>query len=234
MHDQVAVGITTAQRPEPYLSRTLASLRQTGYQELIRVRAEPGVDITDNAVAITRNSEQQGCFRNWRCLAWQLLQETTQPWLLMLQDDVVFVPGMWDKLSPMLASKTQDSRVGFVSLYTNRSMRPREIYQGWGLANYHAARGYWGALACCWRRESLQRTLDIGCIQRPEHSHPAGIEPTAYRKVDVLIGRACLELSLQIHTPYPSLTDHIGEHSTIGRDLIPGIQAGRRGIGFQT
>ena len=131
-------------------------------------------------------------------------------------------------------AKEADSKVGFVSLYTNRSMRPREIYRGWGLANYHATRGYWGALACCWRWESLQRALGTDCLLHPEHSHPVEVVPVDYRKVDVLIGRACLDLSLQIYTPYPSLTDHIGSHSTIGRDLIPGIQSGRRGIGFLT
>ena len=231
----LTIGITTAERSEPYLARTLDALRYGGWPAGVYVRSEPGVVLPPlpEGSSIYVNETRQGCFHNWHQAAWHLVEHTTTPWILLLQDDVIFTAKTFPLLAELLPQFDQPD-IGFVSLYTNRAMAPRVVRAGWGLANYAANRGYWGALATCWRRDSLRAALHTAALSQPERAHPEGTPTVMHRKIDVLIGRACAELSLKIYTPLPSLVDHIGERSTIGRDLIPGIQAGRRGLGFTT
>lgn len=231
----VTVGITTAERSEPYLSRTLESLRNSSWSGGVYIRSEPGVVLPalPDGSSIYINETRQGCFHNWHQAAWHLVEHSNTPWILLLQDDVIFAADVFAQL-PAVLQRFDRPDVGFVSLYTNRAMAPTHIQDGWGLANYRSDKGYWGALATCWRRDSLHAALQTPALSQPELAHPPGTASVMHRKIDVLIGRACLHLSLKIYTPLPSLVDHIGERSTIGRDLIPGIQAGRRGVGFTT
>lgn len=226
------IGITTAPRKVPRIGETLASLSLVNKQKwLCSVFAEPGSPTPENAYKNQKiewylNFVTRGCFRNWYSAAEHCMLRKTER-VLLLQDDIVFAPEAFDALE-----KIWPHTAGVVSLYTNLAMSPTQTQHGWGHANYSASRGYWGALALCVKRDLLRDLLQTDPLRYPAMAHKPGIEKTAFRKVDVLFGRACLQLGIPIYTPVYSLVDHIGAESTIGRDNIPGIQRGRRGVNF--
>ncbi len=234
----IVIGMTTAPRSTPYIQETLESLAATGQDAPVYLFAEPDSVIPSHPLLrqTIQNRDRLGCFYNWFAAASWMIGHTTAPYILLMQDDVIFRPDAFQELERN-ATLYQRQNVGFLSMYTNLAMLPLNPDGGedsWGVANFNKTRGYWGALACCWPREKLRAALQTTALQHPEQAHAPATPAVRLRKVDVLIGRACLELQLRIYTPRASLADHIGEESTIGRDKIPGIAAGRRGVKFHT
>lgn len=228
----LGIGITTAPRPgqENYLQRTLTSARDAGFNEHIHIFAEPGAPAV-KLPSVTRheNRKKLGCFPNFaNAVAYMAKQEVD--WVLLLQDDVIFRDDAAEQLHREIATR-DPKRTGFLSLYTNKSMRPATAdghEEQWHRPNFRLGtprkqgKGYWGALATCWSMQSLRKM----------QKHPRYANHTHHRKVDVVIGFTCIELQLDVATYVPSLADHIGQKSTIGRDKV-GNQWGRYGKDFR-
>lgn len=230
------ICITTAPRKVVRLGKTLESLAAINKQNWpVAVFVEPEAAIPEDtgpaSLEITwyMNGTRRGCLHNWLLAANETIQVlcTTADRVLFLQDDIVFAPSAFEELV-----KAWPRFQGVCSLYTNRPMAPVKVEQGWGPAHYSEAMGYWGALALCVDVYHLRSILRTEALLHPEKAHPPGMLPEDFRKVDVLFGRACLELGIPIYTPIHSLVDHTGTESTIGRDKIKGIQENRRGYRF--
>ena len=240
----LAIGITTAPRKVLTLDRTLDSLAGAGLlPRLTCISAEPASPLPANVppqTLVLRQSDKRGCLRNWQHLAHTLValaaarrsSDCPLDWILLLQDDVIVTADILPQLQAIMTCP--DREPAAYSIYTNKPMRPRqEAFPGWGLANYNATHGYWGALGLLAHRDQWEQILETVPLQQPQRAHPVGTAPVLFRKIDVLFGRACLEAKLPLYTPMKSLADHIGETSTIGRDAIAAIQANRRGYGFE-
>jgi hypothetical protein len=225
----LAVGMTTMARPEPYLARTYASLLNVGLvggHRPLHVFAEPRHDLDrlpdDGCWYDHVAAEPLGCFPNWRrALSW-LVDETTAGWLLVVQDDVVF---RGDVEARLFDGMERRPGCGFLSPYTSPAM----VGPGYKTQQFTGAEAwirpqrhnnaFWGALALC-----LPRTAAAQLLYNPRflaHRHS--------RKVDVLAANCLWDMHLDLWVHLPSLAEHIGEVSTIGRDKIPGNRWARRG-----
>jgi len=233
------VGVTTAPRADgakrhDYLTPSLLSLTKAGWQPP-HVFAEPDSNFTALVSAgvssVYRNADTLGCYANWKQGLTHLLRLADDMnaeclgscrWLLMLQDDVIWS----DKTNPAslyaaVHSVPRPEQVGAFSWYTSPSMVGTDD-TGFVHAALHK-HSFWGALALMFPIESARRLLTAPRFV----NHPKDC------RLDVVIGNTLsLDLCLRLLVHNPSLCDHIGAFSTLGRHKIKGIQSNRRGHMF--
>ena len=223
----LAIGMQTAWRPKEVISDSLTSLRSAGFNQPVHVFGEPNAYMPRTEGVIPHvNREILGCFPNWKNSVLWLLEYTTADWILMLQDDVIWRN---DGGLQLAAGMRDFPAVGLLSPYTSPKMVPHEMRletpadDRWQEAQFYD-KAFIGALALCFPRRSLELLV----------SHERFLGHTHHRKTDVLVGNTLrLELGLSILVHVPSLADHTGSWSTIGRHRIRGIQWGRKGLGYR-
>ena len=215
----LAIAMTTAPRPRPTLERTLASLRRAGFDEEVHLFAEPSSSLTglDDRVRVHANARCHGCYGNWRQAASYLLTRTSASWLLVLQDDGVWLPDAAAVLRAGLAARGQEDRVGFLSPYVTAKDVGPTFMDGWNL--YQGGWNLWGALALCLRRDAAEDLL----------RHKRFLGHRDQHGVDAVVAASMIDLGRSSFVHVPSLVDHIGETSTIGHD---DVARGLRGYRF--
>jgi len=239
MDKTLAIGMTvglrkTKQQTYDYCERSVRSLREAGFKQTLHAFTEPGAQIhvpKAPDVTMLQHEKKKGCFRNFRFgLKW-LLDNTEADWLLMLQDDALWRSDGWTIISESINSGDYD-HVGMLSPYTSKSMvfqgdkvkYAKKKVEGWRKCHFHN-KAFWGAVAMLFPRESAMKMEDESQRYR-NHKH--------HRKLDVIVGNALRkELKLEILVRVPSLVEHIGAWSTLGRHKLRGNQWGRRGFHFK-
>jgi len=225
----LALSITTAGRDGSTLLRSIANIRRVGFTQPLHVFAEPNavsdrlISAADDNAVIHRHARQHGCYKNWRFSMEWMHANTDSDWVLAMQDDVI-----WCWRAPTIlqyALETVDKdQVGFLSPYVSPAMVPpraSRLRHCWVRCQ---RRNFWGAVAMCYPRASLAYTVQSKRFR--EHTH--------FRQVDVVAGDVFYQCKDQ-RWPYihlPSLADHIGSKSTIGRDKNPQNQWARHGFRF--
>jgi hypothetical protein len=236
------IGMTTAPRPEPYITRSVASLRAAGFDQTVHYFAEPGstfpgVDPYPPDGVLHAATVPFGCFPNWRRALHRLADHAERPddFIMVVQDDVVWCKGaraILDRfLSGILPGLGGPCRpFGFASPYASPAVVAaihKEDYeddrrgQSWVPPLFYN-KSFWGALALVFTAESAYALLE----------HPRFVAHDHHRKVDVVVGNCMRDMGREMTVALPSLCDHIGAHSTLGRHRISGIQWGRRGYRF--
>lgn len=230
-----AIGMTCAPRVDgatiyKYPLQTIPSLRAAGFTEPLHLFCEPGDIYLPPAhefnYSIHTNDIGLGCFLNWKQgLCW-LLEHVPARAYLMLQDDCIWST----RGAGMLRGAIREPRlfgpsVGFISPYTSKSMvrnagkagEPR----GWTPAVFFN-KAFWGAVALCLTPEGAR---DLQGVHRfATHAH--------HRKLDVVVGNSFRDLNRQMFVHVPSLCQHIGDYSTLGRHKFKQLAWGRRGFKF--
>ena len=236
----VVVGITTAPRqtdsgqPCAYLEATLRALGRVGWPDgaplyiSYDAGGQPTPEITAAAprARVLEHTQRLGVYGNWRYLANTLLAQygPDRPYLL-LQDDVDFCDGVVDYLPQATQRAAATRPVGCFSLYTSPAMVPVTCRGATGFVPAATDKhSFWGALALLFPPKALEKLLTAPRFMAHEHT----------ARLDVVVGNTIvcdLQMDLCVHVP--SLCDHLGAWSTIGRHKIPGIQKYRRGYDFQ-
>lgn len=232
---KLAIGMTTAPREEPYVGRAYSSLRAAGFDQPLHLFLEPDSPFTNfepDPDDVVRHfaTTQLGCFLNWKRALSHLAYREDADWVMVLQDDVIWRrDGRAMVEAELPAWEAMGYRFGFASPYTSPAMVPftkKDDYvvmgwEGWVAPEFHN-NAFWGALAMIFSRESAQSLLTFDRFRKHDH----------HRKVDVVVGNCMRDMGREMRVAVPSLCDHIGERSTLGRDKIKGIQWGRRGFAF--
>lgn len=186
-----AVGITTAPRKQPTLARTLASLKAAGWDE-VHVFAEPGVEQLPGCTWHQNPTRLSG-WPNF-VQASRVLSALDCDAVLLVQDDVLFAPGLREYLE-----STPWPKCGALSPYTAALYTNREAW-GWRPVKYN---GLVGALAFVIRPQVLRQLA----------AHPYA-KKQQNNGIDTLFGKWIAKHGgLQFH--HPSLCQHIGDTSTI-------------------
>ena len=233
----LTIGVTVAPRHNNagdvnYVRESLSSLRSAGFAQTVHAFCEPqavtALPETDTNVNVHAHDVAKGCFPNFRhSLNW-LIDNTESDWILLMQDDCVWHPAAYDVLH---RGFEQLPEAGFISPYTSRAMveggHPGhndlsiELPAGWVPHRFHQ-KAFWGAVCLAFPRKSAE---DLVSFRRfVTHDH--------HRKVDVVVGNCTRDMQKTGYVHVPSICDHIGQHSTIGRDRIKGISWGRCGLRF--
>lgn len=235
---KLAIGMTCAPRKagdaSQYTHKSILSLRAAGFTDPLHLFCEPGrilvpnskkfkFDVIQTSERGAEVNETLGCYRNWRTgLDWLLANVDAEAYL-MLQDDVVWRSDG----AAQIAAAQQDPEVmgphiGFISAYTSRAMvkdagKDTEP-KGWTSVSFYN-NAFWGALAICMPAASARLLT--------EHSRYTGHDKPV--RLDVLIGNVFRDMNMTILVHVPSLCDHIGAYSTLGRHKFKGIAWGRKG-----
>lgn len=216
--------MTSCPRPDPYILRAFDSLRAAGFAQPVELFCEPGEYPLEHLkhAHVHENPRTLGCFQNWRhSLKW-MVDCAEADWILMIQDDTIWRDDAARVLTAAI-NNPKLAEVGFLSPYTSRAMvHPGPAKQGWQkpkLTPY----SFWGALALCLPLESARALLRYPRFRDHEH----------HRKVDVTVGHCFREMGKAMYVHLPSLANHIGDVSTLGRHKIKGIQWGRSGHMFR-
>jgi hypothetical protein len=218
----LAIAMTTAPRRLPTLPRAFTSLREAGFREDVHVFAEPGTfehlsRPGDERTLVRQNASRRGCFGNWRYALEQLLSRTDAQWLLIVQDDAIWLPGSADVLRAQMHAR-QELPTGFLSPYVTSKDVLGEFVDGWN--ECRTGWFFWGALAFCMKRD------DAEALKR--HQRFVGHQGT--EQVDAVVSASMLDLGRPSFVHVPSLVDHIGETSTLrGDDFAAGLRGYRFG-----
>lgn len=238
--EDVVVGITTVPRrtdddvPCNYLADTLRNLDQVQWPSsapwYISYDAGGKPTPEDTALAprarVVEHNRRLGVYGNWRYLAELLVAQygPDRPYL-MLQDDVQLSNGVVPYLPRAVEQSLATKPVGCFSLYTSPAMVP----DGCAGANAFVPaalnkHSFWGALALLFPAGQLTKLLAAPRFLAHEHT----------ARLDVVIGNTLVfDLGLELCVHVPSLCEHTGDWSTIGRHKIRSIQKNRRGYDFK-
>lgn len=238
----LAIGMTVGVRNNKgtiydYCEQAAFSLRRAGFTESLHCFVEPGAEqhIPNPSrwnITMHQNEQKLGCFKNFRHSLRFLTENTNADWILMLQDDCIWRLDGSVKIHEAINTPSLQT-VGFLSPYTSKAMVPAPQQKAslwrdksaWINAKFHN-KAFWGAVAMLFPRDSAMK-LESESKRYREHKH--------HRKLDVVVGNAIrreLEMPIKVHVP--SLCDHIGSWSTLGRHRFRGNQWGRRGFLFRT
>jgi hypothetical protein len=165
------------------------------------------------------NEKKLGCFPNWKAALLHLLGRTKTEWIIIVQDDAVWTPGSADVLRAMMRDP-RASQSGFLSPYTSNSKTvvSTDFVDGWN--ETRAGWKFWGALALCMNRTAAEQLS----------KHSRFVKHWDSRAVDAVVAASMMDMKRPSYVHVPSLVDHIGVTSTIGRDRE--APAGRRGYRF--
>ena len=205
-----ATAITTAPREEPTLEISLRSLANAGWEDPL-VFSEPGVlrpsNIPENR--FVQRISTFGAWPNWFAAVVELyMMQPHADAYLICQDDVLFARELRGYLENSLWPA---ARLGVASLHTP-SHRARVDFKGFHPDN----EGWraWGAQAYVFPNPSLRALMRHPAVINHRHRGPR--EGT--RNIDSIIGYWSLISKLDYFVHQPSLTQHIGDSSTLWRD----------------
>lgn len=215
------LGMITAPRKHPTIQQSITSLRNAGFIQPIHVFAEPESACTETAdVLIRYNPERRGCFLNFHHALTTLLAETSQPYLCILQDDILMGKNAWPYLRYIL--ETSEKPFGYYSLvsYKHDIFHMKAFRPGW-----HACTLGWNS----WGGNYVMMTpVARKMVQQPFYQRHLKhyVHQVRNQQIDACVSETCLRMGLDTYLHTPSLSDHIGEESTIGHgDLTDERQA---------
>lgn len=209
----LCIGMTAAPRPQRTIESSISQLRYAGFSQTVHVFEEPGTDApTEPGVFVTTNSRRLGAWKNWLSTAHSLLENTSDPFLLICQDDFRMADFAAGALQQVMEAQTRDDW-GYASLHTapHISTNGRSA-SGWQALNGDTATQR--ALACCFTRESLRAVLQSDMVRNHQGD----------RTIGRIVSQSVQALNRKRYVHLPSLCEHTGEGiSTSGALLRTGL-----------
>lgn len=210
----IATAIITAPRPVTTIEQSLRSYAMAGFTDQPLFIHSDGQDESWSSPvmgSIIVNKTKLGNLRNWNEAAKTLLRYTTEPWLMICEDDITWARNACDVLQHDLAIIKHEA-IGAVSLYCPQRMA-KLIEQAYPSANrvsglaygwYRVAIGrkMWGAQCLVFKREWLEKLL----------GHPTWCGVIADlaidKNVDAWIAQTIWDMDRTILYRIPCLVDH--------------------------
>lgn len=211
------VGITTAPRQHATLEQSANSLRDAGWTDGT-IFADPGTELEETSLPfpVTTRTQAMGSWPNWfLSLTEMYMLNPHADAYLLCQDDVLYCQGLREYLESEL---WPDRALGVVSLHT----ASHQDRGGLGFYRTEFGSAAWGAQAYVFSNCGLRALLrDPAVVNHRQRGRLNG-----ERNVDSVVGRWCKESGWGYFLHSPSLTQHIGDTSTLWRTSTKAI--GRR------
>lgn len=217
---RTVVGVTTTERGNPTLSRTLASLKAGGFDRVYvfsdggQPEIDPSFDLPELEIVV--RPKRLGAWSNWLLSFSELnLRHPDAARYAIIQDDVL-VPR---NLAAWLDRNIDDSHPVW-SLFcagAHSTTNP-----GWlNVSPGHGGYAYCGAQAFVVPREwSLKLLGDPGILSHKRNPPGRGLPKSHWRgdgehHVDGAIGRYAHDAGFPVKTHYPSIVSHVGDMSSL-------------------
>ena len=211
-------GVTTAD--------AVRFFREGGFDQELYLFSEPDTDLDglDDSVRVHSNAERFGAYRNWVQACRFLVDFTSAPFLVVVQDDADYCAGARTALEQQLAS-LDGTGFAYCSLYVaaaNRGIGVLRRGKGWVRVPKPAS--IWGAVSMCFSREFLVKLLEWSKLRgtRPDGR---GVD---YRIQDFV--RRRYQHPAYYHVP--SLTTHLAHRGRTWRRRPPPRKSSA-GLGYK-
>ena len=209
-----SVGITTAPRQQPTLTRCLASLDAAGWNR-VSLFAEPDsvLPVNTPGLTVSQRPRRMGAFPNWYLsLTEMVMADPHADAYFFCQDDVILTAGLRKYLEDHLWPA---ANVGVVSVYCPSHY---EVSEQIGFREINYGPKTWGALAYVFPNPAVRQLLaDEMFIDHRHHGPREGL-----KNIDSLVGNWCFERNLGYYVHSPSLAQHIGKTSTLWDSGVTG------------
>lgn len=208
----IDIAITAAPRQISYLAKTILSAYATGFRARPHVFAEPGTTWDPKAEGVHQdqffwhqNEERLGQWKNWLQSIEYMLENSSQDYIMLCEDDVSFLPHAGYLFSQALDLPQAGCWAFYSPVRNYMSAHHSEV--GWFALK---ERSPWGALALCFPRKVLKEVYKLAVEQGPKTGKPD--EELGCK------GGYLAQLGLQWYTHAPNLADHLGYQSTLGHE----------------
>ncbi|RPH72731.1 MAG: hypothetical protein EHM78_02175 [Myxococcaceae bacterium] len=218
----IAIAYITAPRPVLTLERSLASMRDAGFDQDIRIFSDGSVDCRlDENMYVRRNVPLLGNLRNWLKALRTLVEITQEPFLMVCEDDILWAKNSHRALRDDLFNIQTWEGFGCLSLYlpirmskmcekAESTSRLRD-----GIHSHGMQIGFkmWGAQCLVLSRASAHALLDSAEL----HNYLEG--PKHWDKnVDGIVSACFQAIGLTMFWRVPCLVNHtLGEaNSSLG------------------
>lgn len=229
--NRLIVGVRTAPREYGNITNCLLSLNANGWVPHVFAEPESWDMLDKDHLDAGRlyyhwheNKERLGPWRNFNYSSKELLKFLDADFFLMVEDDVVFVPGVrefvYEKVLPYWPKNT-----GMISLYTpsHYSERQKPGTQFRVSFNNGPNDSMWGACAMLFSRQTLKKFLINRLVDNWKgannsiHQKPINErEPWEIKNTDTLVGKVLMEQRRSVYYFHPSLCQHVSPVSSIG------------------
>ncbi|MFT4548147.1 MAG: hypothetical protein ACI8XO_003406 [Verrucomicrobiales bacterium] len=202
-----SAGIVTAPRARWTLGRTLRSMKNAGWSSP-QVFAEPGSRMPARFPdsRLTQRARKLGAWPNYvLAMTEMMMVDPHADAYLLCEDDVVFSKGLRRYLERTL---WPENRLGVVSLYTPSHEEPERKKSGFFKLGKHWS---WGSLAYVFPNAAARLFVGYPRVINHRSRGPNKGEIDT----DVIVGSWCIEAGVSFWLHTPSLSQHIGETSTI-------------------
>ena len=211
----IATGIITASRPRPTLEYSLTSYREAGFENPVHIFADgtpapfKGAYQDRWGSQIIINPLPLGNLRNWMSACRTLLQTTTEPFIMICEDDVTWAENAASVLASELSNWSR-SNTGLISLYLPRRMSklleaahsPGSKLKS-GYYGIRCGRKMWGAQCLVLPRSEAQALMSCGYIQAVLS------DVTNKINVDAHVAESMLLRGRDLVYRAPCLVDHV-------------------------
>ncbi len=229
------VGVTTAPRNKGYyLDRTLRSLQNAGWSDVV-VFAEPNSPIPEDfAGHVVHRRKRYGDWTNWGSGLYELfLSEPDTDYFFMVEDDALICRGAKKYLELVIP---QLGDFGSISIYTPGKYRQTSR----GFSNCCEGIETWSTVTVIMSHRSVWRFFSDPDVQRhrfedifkvetawwlgtPQASYGRGytsiVDTVGNTVKDAVIGKWAEKHNLPIYYHTPALAEHIGYYSTLTDDV---------------
>ena len=132
----IGLVITTAPRARPTLRPSMESMRAAGFEQLVLVVSDGVLEAgLPGPVQLEVNDPPRGGLRNWLHALRRAVAVFPDPWIGVLEDDVLWAAGAAAALRSELNVRRPMPDLGYLSLYLSRKVsRPIERSAGRRLA----------------------------------------------------------------------------------------------------
>jgi hypothetical protein len=202
-----AVGLTTTRRTRSTIKYTLNNLANNGFQPTIF--AEPNSYIPEDYkhYNIVQRETKYGAFKNWYEGIKELRRSNPNAsFYAMFQDDLILCKNVKDYIE----NTVWPEGAGVLSGYTPVHYKGE---RGWNWVN--KGEHLWGAVALFFKGDAIDSIIE----------HPTIKDWDGHRNIDSRLGLWAQETGFKTFYHTPSLSQHIGDESTVCDAPATGMRA---------
>lgn len=217
----IEFAIITAPREQPTLMQSVKSFTEN-MKERVHIFAEPGnYELPQNQI-IHHNSKKLGAFKNYHnALSW-LVNHSNKRFVCVLLDDMIYSPKAMAILNHgLLRGQRPYAAYSLITIKQDVTISNEEVVSGW----IEVDPGWWG-----WGGNFVlpidvaRKIIKTKFYQNHLHNY------TKNEQIDGCMYESFRELGLKSFVHNPSLSQHIGETSTLNHGELT---ENRKGLNFE-
>jgi len=204
----LTIAITTAPRKTQTLADSIRTLREAGYTLPIYIFAEPSLrdyyHILDRNVKFFQHRRKKGCFKNFDYVLQYMINYCRTKYFAIFQDDFIYKKTFLQTLETF---DYNNNSFGYLCTFTPNGMKHNlDGQQGWcrNKIGWHS----WGANYIM-NKDTATKLIKSPFYQQHKKYYVIN------QQIDACCSEAFHRLNIPCYYHIPSISRHIGHHSTL-------------------